>query len=298
MRCLIIGVDGSFGDALSRSLQSLGHEVVATTRRRDRAGEHLVLDLAAPLPALPRVDVAVICAAISRLDDCRRHPELAHQVNVEAPLELARTLTQAGARVILLSTSSVFGCLTPHVDESASAMPRGVYARLKAEAEARLLELGSQVAVLRLTKVVKPNAGLLLDWIGHLRDGKPVRAFDDSRFCPLTVTHVVDAITAVIEGGQGGVYHVSGAADVSYAEAAMFLAQRIGAAHGLVEPVHGVDSGMPYEELTPFTSLATSRLARLNGFVPPDAFEVLIDVYGAEIAAARAAQAAHEGTLG
>ena len=103
---------------------------------------------------------------------------------------------------------------------------------------------------------------------------------------------------AEFEGGQGGVYHVSGTADVSYAEAALFLAQRIGAAHGLVEPAHGVDSGMPYEELTPFTSLATSRLARLSGFVPPHAFDVLQDVYGPEIAAARAAQAAHEGTIG
>src|SRR5215475_5391823 len=104
MRCLIIGMDGSFGGALSRSLQRLGHEVFATTRRRDRAGEHLFLDLAAPLPALPRVDVAVICAAMARLDECRRYPELAHRVNVEAPLEIARTLTQTGTRVILLST--------------------------------------------------------------------------------------------------------------------------------------------------------------------------------------------------
>jgi dTDP-4-dehydrorhamnose reductase len=295
MRCLIIGVDGSFGGALSRSLQSLGHEVVVTTRRRDCAGEHLLLDLAAPLPVLPQVDIAIICAAIARLDDCRRHPELAHRVNVAAPLELARTLTQAGARVILLSTSSVFGCLTPHMEENASPAPRGVYAHLKAEAEARLLELGPLISVLRLTKVVKPNSGLLSDWMRLLGEGRPVRAFDDSRFCPLTVAHVVDAIRAVIEGGRGGIYHVSGAADVSYAAAAMFLAQRIGAVNALVEPVHGVDSGLPYEELTPYTSLATSRLSRLNGFVPPEAFEVLQGVYGPEIAAALAA---HEGSIG
>ena len=71
-------------------------------------------------------------------------------------------------------------------------------------------------------------------------------------------------------GGQGGVYHVSGAADVSYAAVAKLFAQRVGAANDLVEPVHGIDSGMPYEELTPFTSLATGRLSRLNGFVPPE----------------------------
>jgi dTDP-4-dehydrorhamnose reductase len=297
MRCLIIGVDGSFGGALSRSLQGLGHEVVATTRRRDCAGKHLFLDLAAPLPVLPQVNVAVICAAMARLDDCRRYPELAHRVNVTAPLELARTLTEAGSRVILLSTSAVFGCLAPHVEESAGPAPRSAYARLKAEAEARLLELSPQMAVLRLTKVVKPNSGLLSEWIRHLGDGRPVRAFDDSRFCPLTVAHVVDAVAAVIEGSQGGVYHVSGAADVSYAAAAKFFAQRIGVVNDLVEPVHGVDSGLPNEELTPFTSLATSRLSWLNGFVPPEAFEVLQNVYAPEIAAARIAPAAHQGSI-
>jgi len=295
MRCLIIGVDGSFGGALSRSLQSLGYEVIATTRRRDCACDHLFLDLAAPLPSLPQVDVAVICAAMARLEECRRYPELAHRVNVAAPLEIARTLTQAGARVMLLSTSSVLGCLTPRVDESVRPMPRSAYARLKAEAEARLLELGSQVSVLRLTKVVKPNAGPLSEWIRQLGEGKPVQAFDDSRFCPLAVAPVVDAITAVIEGGQGGVYHLSGKADVSYAEAASYFAQRIGVANDLVEPVHGVDSGLRQEELTPFTSLTCGRLTLLTGFTPPEPLDVLQDVYGPEIDAARQMLAAHAG---
>lgn len=292
MRCLIVGVDGSFGGALSRSLRSLGHEVVATTRRRERPGE-LFLDLAARLPPLPQVDVAVICAAMARLEECRRYPELAHRVNVEAPLEIGRTLTQAGARLILLSTSAVFGCLTPHVEESARPTPRSVYGRIKAEAESRLLELGSQVSVLRLTKVVKPTAGLLSEWIGHLGERRPVQAFDDCRFCPLTVTHVVDAITAVVEGGQGGAYHLSGATDVSYAEAARFLAERIGVTNDLVEQMRGADNGLPDAELTRFTSLACGRLMRLTGFVPSAPFDVLQHVYGPEIDAARQLLAAH-----
>jgi dTDP-4-dehydrorhamnose reductase len=287
MRCLIVGVDGSFGGGLSQSLQSLGHEVVATTRRRDHAGDHLFLDLAAPLPPLPHVDVAVICAAMARLEECRRNPELAHRVNVEAPLEIGRRLTQAGARVTLLSTSSVFGCLAPRIEESATPMPRSVYGRIKAEAETRLLELGSQVSVLRLTKVVKPNAGLPSEWIRHLGERRPVQAFDDCRFCPLTTTHAVDAITALVEGGRGGVYHLSGAADVSYAEAALFFAQRVGVASDLVQPMHGVDSGLPDAELTPFTSLSCGRLRQLTGFLPPEPFDVLQEVYGPELDATR-----------
>jgi dTDP-4-dehydrorhamnose reductase len=295
MRCLIVGVDGSFGGALSRSLGRLGHDVVATTRRHAPAGDHLFLDLAAPLPLLPQVDIAIICAAMARVEDCRRYPELAHRVNVAAPLELSQTLTRAGTRVILLSTSAVFGCLTPHVKESAKPTPRSAYGLLKAEAEARLFELGSLVSVLRLTKVVKPNAGLLSEWIRALGEGKTVRAFGDCRFSPLTVAHVVDAITAVIKRGEGGVYHVSGARDVSFVDAAIDFAERIGAAIDRVEPVHGIDSGLPYAELTPFTSLATGRLSELGGFVPPEPLAVLQDVYGQEINAARGMLTAHAG---
>ena len=293
MRCLIVGVDGSFGGALSRSLRNRGHEVVATTRRRERAGG-LFLDLAAPLPPLPQAEAVVICAAMTRLEECRRYPELAHRVNVEAPLEIGRAFTQAGARVLLLSTSAVFGCLAPQVEESSRPIPRSEYGRSKAEAESRLLELGSQVSVLRLTKVVAPNAGLQSEWIRHLGECRPVQAFDDCRFCPLTVAHVVDAITAVVEGGQGGAYHLSGATDVSYAEAASFFAERIGVANQLIQPMRGVDSGLSDGELTRFTSLACGRLTRLTGFVPPAPLDVLQHVYGPEIDAARKMLAAHD----
>jgi dTDP-4-dehydrorhamnose reductase len=162
-------------------------------------------------------------------------------------------------------------------------MPRSLYGRLKAEAEAHLLALGSRVSVLRLTKVVKPNAGLLSDWIRTLGEGGRVRAFDDHRFSPLTVTHVVDALTALVEIGEGGIYHVSGAQDLSYAEAARFLARQIGVPDQLVEALRAVESGLFEDDLTPFTSLATTRLSHLTGFVPPEPLEVLQAAYGRQI---------------
>ncbi|WP_024517845.1 sugar nucleotide-binding protein [Bradyrhizobium sp. Tv2a-2] len=289
MRCLIIGADGTFGAALADSLRQGGHEVIATTRRRHLAiaGGSFYLDLAEELPSMPEADVAVICAAMARFEDCRRYPERAHRVNVAAPLALARSLTEAGARVILLSTGVVFDCKTPHVSESAEPAPRSVYGRLKAEAEACLLDLGSLVSVLRLTKVVRPNAGVLSEWIRHLGEGKIVRAFDDHRFSPLTVAHVVDALVALVERGEGGIYHASGAADVSYAEAARFLARQIGVPSQLVEGVRGVDNGLADGDLTPFTSLATTRLSDLTGFIPPQPLEVLQTVFGREISQAK-----------
>jgi dTDP-4-dehydrorhamnose reductase len=289
LSCLIIGADGTFGAELSRSLRAAGHEVTATTRRHHvmAAEKTFYLDLAERLPILPETDVAFICAAMSRFEDCRRHPDLADRVNVAAPLELGRSLTQSGARVILLSTGAVFDCRNAHVSESERPAPRSVYGRRKAEAEARLLDLGARVSVLRLTKVVRPRVGILSEWIELLGEGRSVRAFDDHRFAPLAIAHVVDALVALAERGGSGIYHVSGAKDVSYEEAARFLAQQIGVSDRLVEVLRGIESGLAEDDLTPFTSLATSRLTELTGFVPPEPNTVLQAVYGPEIEQAK-----------
>jgi dTDP-4-dehydrorhamnose reductase len=289
LRGLIIGADGTFGAALAGALRRGGHQVIATTRRGHSAAADgtLYLDLAEELPSMPEIDIAVICAAMSRFEDCRRSPDLAYRVNVTAPLELGRSLTLAGSRVILLSTSAVFDCRKPHVSESERPMPRSAYGRLKAEAEACLLDLGSLVSVLRLTKVVRPNLGVVSEWIRTLGEGKAVRAFEDHRFAPLAVAHVVDALVALIEKGESGIYHVSGAKDVSYADAARFLARQIGVPDRLVEPLRGVENGLAEDDLTPFTSLATTRLSELTGFVPPQPLEVLQAVYGRQIDQAR-----------
>lgn len=296
MRCLIIGADGSFGEPLAQALRRLGHQVIATTRRRDRARSGcFFLDLAETPPDLPAVDVAVICAAMARFEESRRHPELAYQVNVAAPLQIGRSLTRAGARVILLSTSAVFDGSKAHVNEDEKPAPRSAYGRFKAEAESGLLALGSAVSVLRLTKVVTPNAGLLAQWIPRLGKNEAVRAFDDHRFSPLRVSHAIDAIVALIESSASGIYHLSGAGDISYADAARFLAHRVGAAEDRVEAVHAVEHGLDEADLTPFTSLATRRLSLLTGFVPPEPLDVLQQVYGREIAVVRNPIAALDG---
>jgi dTDP-4-dehydrorhamnose reductase len=139
--------------------------------------------------------------------------------------------------------------------------------------------------VLRLTKVLTPNAGILSQWIAQLGDGKTVRALSDRRLSPLTIAHAVDAIAALIENGEGGIYHASGAADVSYADAARFVARGIGVASDRVEAVRAVEENET--ELMPFTSLATGRLSRLSGFAPPEPLSVLGDVYGREMEAVR-----------
>ena len=288
LRILIVGGDGIIGGALERKLAIMGHDVAVTTRHRERVTEGTVfLDLARPHVALARAKYAVICAAMTRFSDCREMPELARQINVTAPVALCADLVSRGTRVILLSTSAVFDGRTPHVGASKPPSPRSMYGRLKAEAERRVLALGENASVLRLTKVLSRETGILAQWVGELKSGRNIQAFDDHRFCPITLDNALDTIAALIEGGgESGIYQVSGSADISFVEAARHLAARIGVPPQRVTAVNAEECGVPAEEITPFTSLDTSRLSALTGFVPPQPYAVIDRAFATSLAPA------------
>jgi len=287
MRILIVGVDGLIGQALYASLCQRGHKVLGTTRRSHQTNQkdRLFLDLAAPtLPAIPPAEVAIICAAMSKFADCRNYPERARQVNVAAPLTLAKR-AQAG-RVILLSSSVVFDCRKPHVKADQPTAPRSAYGRMKAEAEAGILALGG--AVLRLTKIVAAGTGRLADWITALDRGHSIQAFEDHRFCPIGLESVLDAVASIAEQESGGIFQLSGGADISYADAARHIAGCLGVPADRVKGVRAVDNGVPEDEVTPYTSLDTTRLSALFGYRPLPPRKIIDDVIAASFATTRA----------
>ncbi|HEV2263941.1 MAG TPA: sugar nucleotide-binding protein [Stellaceae bacterium] len=286
MHVCVVGADSAIGAALTQALHTRGHQVVGTTRRAEnvRGPDKIFLDLAAEaVTSLPATDVVVICAAMARFEDCRRYPDQARCVNVFAPKKIAERALHGGGRVILLSTSAVFDCLKPRRRADEPRTPRSMYGCLKAEAEAELLSLGARTSVLRLTKIVQPGRGIFQTWIEELSRGGSVKAFMDHTLCPLPLSAVVDALAAIVENREDGIFQVSGADDLSYAEAARLLAGAVGVSRDNVTAVPAAVAGLAPEDVTPFTSLDTSRLHGLTGFVSPNARDVLLGVYAREL---------------
>jgi dTDP-4-dehydrorhamnose reductase len=280
LRVLVVGADGTIGSALSQKLLDLGYNVFQTTRRTstNNSACSIFLDLAEPVidaDRLPDVNVAIICAAMSRFADCRTRPDLARQVNVVSTSSLARHLTKRGTFVVRLSSSAVFDCLSPNVLADQQPAPRSIYGRLQADAEVALLGLGSGAAVLRLTKIITPELSLFNDWVHHLLHGRSIEAFTDHTLCPLSLAAAVDAATAVLRCRQGGIFQISGSKDISYTYLACHLARRLGVPVARVTPVRAVERGIPENEVTPFTSMDTTRLTALTGFIRPEPLAVI-----------------------
>lgn len=291
MKAIVIGVDSRIGRALSEALSARGDSVCGTSRRRDAVDKgHLPLDLADPDAggaSLPFADVAFFCAAMDRFAECRNNPLLARRVNVLSPVALAQRLSSQGTRVVLVSTGAVYDGSIPRVPAGRPPCPSTEYGRLKAEAEAQFLLLGTTASVVRLTKVLAPNHPLMGEWINALAKGATITAFSDLGLAPIPLAESVAALMIAAADPAGGIYQASAADDISYLDAARHIASRLNVDRHNVVAQRGAEAGIASEQLTLLSSLDTSRLSAVTGRAPPDPFGVIDDVFGAAIAQAR-----------
>jgi dTDP-4-dehydrorhamnose reductase len=266
-----VGGDSKIGRALADSLRRQGAAVLCTSRRPHfLEPDWLPLDLADPhLAILPRVTSAVLCASVTSTERCRLEPAQSRQINVLGQVRVAKHLTDRGAFVIFLSTNQVFDGEIPHRRENDAPCPTTEYGKQKAAAEEALLALGPRVAILRLSKVLEPGFGLFEQWRDRLRQGQAIEPFADVHIAPIALQSVLSALAMLIGRQQGGVFHLSGERDVSYADVGRLLAKRLGVSAELVLPISGRASGRVAAGTPRHTTLDMTRLCNEYGMQPP-----------------------------
>jgi dTDP-4-dehydrorhamnose reductase len=276
---LVIGADGQIGRELVAGLPRHGLATIGTTRHRQRVSpDRVYLDLEGDLDAWPcpeNIGTAILAAAVTRLDACERDPEATTRINVASNLALADRLSARGIHVIFLSSNQVFDGIRPYRQASEPASPRTHYGRQKATVEHQLLARHGRASILRLTKVVTPGLPLLGDWARALRSGSPIRPFRDMVIAPIPVAFVVETIARMVQQRPAGVTHASGPVDVAYADVARYIARRLGAEPGLVQPWNASDAGFPPAFAPRHTTLDTTRLRDELGLIPPDVWPTI-----------------------
>lgn len=270
---LVVGGDGLIGRALARRLDGEGRTVLATTRRHGCAAArrpHLELaqDPSAWTPPQP-VSVAFLLAAAANQLSCCADPAASRRINVDHTVALARRLVELGAFVVFTSTNLVFDGEEARYQTCAAPHPTSEYGRQKAEAEQALLALVPRVAVVRLTKVLAAEMPLIGRWVESLKAGQPVEAFTDLICAPMPVDFVAEALARIGAQGKGGLFHLSGADEVSYADLARSLARRLGVDGALVRPTTSTAAGVTLQSLPKHSSLDAQDVAESFSLPPP-----------------------------
>ena len=279
-RALIVGIDSLIGHALSDTLLDLGWKVDGTSRRiTEKQSNVYPFDLSRldRIEKLPPCDHIFLCAAMTKYSDCRKDPELARIINVEAPVSLARHFSVMGSHVVFLSTSAVFDGTIPLRSPDSPICPVTDYGRTKAEAEKLLMKTNGAVGILRLSKVLVASNPLFKRWISSLRAGEKIFPFYDMFMAPITLDLVVDMLVRIALLNCTGIYQISALEDVSYYDGALYLAARILADTSLVIGQSALEKMIPSEELPRFTGLDSGMAMKLVGKNFPDSPLCAID---------------------
>jgi len=264
-------------------LEQRGCRAQGTTRRRETAAaDRLYLDLASdlePWVCSALFEAAVVCAGVSKNEAIARDPEEAARVNLRGIPSLIRTLIARRTFVVFLSTNAVFDGSRPHATPEEAPAPITEYGRHKAIVEQQVLAHGQWGAVVRMTKVLGPGSPFIQEWAELLRKGETIHPFADACMAPTSLSFVVRVLERILEERAPGVSQVSGPTDITFAQAAFYLAHRLGARPALVQPVLGRET-RPDLKIPRYTTLETSRLVREFGLVPPTVWSAMDEAIG------------------
>ncbi len=255
---LVVGAHGQLGEVMAQRWGDT-HQVVAWGRDE--------LDLTAPEAVVGTIgalspDVIINCAAFNDVDGAQRDPETALAVNAWAVRTLARTAADLDATFVHFSTDFVFdGATDRPYREDDPPNPRGTYAVSKLLGEWFAMEVPRHYVIRVESLFGGRRARSSIDkMLAAILAGEEVRAFADRTVSPSYVDDVVEATTALVEGGHPrGLYHCVNTGWTSWAELARELVRLTGRPESRITEIATADAGLASPR-PKFAALSNAKL--------------------------------------
>ena len=225
MKIGITGASGMLGTALVRRL-SKSNKVFATSRSVGVEGKGIEWDCfdLTDIPLLNKwlnkvkPDVVVHCAAIVNVDACEENVDLATALHVETTKTMADYLDSNNAKLIYISTDSVFdGEKQGAYSEADLVNPLNVYAKTKLMGEEAAQSMNNSL-ILRTNIIgwTLESRVSFAEWmLKSLIDKTPLNLFHDVYFSPLHVDDLSSIIERIIDRPVFGLYHCTSSDSIS-----------------------------------------------------------------------------------
>lgn len=170
------------------------------------------------------------CTAVG-VDLCETNPTLARSVNVDGPSFLAAAAADAGAEFVHFSTNYVFdGSLEPPRSYTTEdeALPINVYGQTKLDGERAVVRAHPGSFIVRTSWVFGAGKENFFSSLSQrLRDGIETQVVRDMWASTTYVDDLAPALSAILEHGEKGTYHLVNHGVCSYEMFAREVARRL-----------------------------------------------------------------------
>jgi len=269
MRILVTGASGLLG--LNVALEATPqHTVFGVVNAHPIRGEVFTIlraDLLAP-GEIERVfkaahpDWVIHCAALAKLETCKRNPSLAQKLNAELPEMLATAAREAGARLAHISTDAVFDGRKGNYTETDEPNPLSLYARTKLAGERAVADVYPQAIIARVNLFgwsLSGTRSLAEFFFNNLKAGKTMMGFTDVFFSPLLANDLGNVLLSMLAADLHGLYHIGSQESLSKYEFGVKIAEKFSFDPTLIHPASVADADLGASR-SPNLSLCVDKL--------------------------------------
>jgi dTDP-4-dehydrorhamnose reductase len=176
--------------------------------------------------------VVVHSGAITNMDYCYEHADLAMAVNTKGTENIATACEETGAHMIYISTDLVFDGTGSYYKEEDQPNPICIYGQTKLAGEKAMLSKSSSNCIVRTAwtygKSVNASRCFAERMIETMSLGTMVTLFTDEYRTPIYVTNLCNAILGLARRHITGTFHLAGAQRISRYEFGLLTAGAFG----------------------------------------------------------------------
>ena len=196
MHTVILGGSGNVGHEFVRLHHALG--ITVRVPKKEELGADSSFDSVLQYLKIIRPKIVINCAAMLGLDDCEVNQARAYAVNAALPLMLAIACQEINARLIQISTDSVFSGSSPEelCLENSCPLPTNVYgmSKLLGEAAAKNCRLWTVIRLPLLYGRTRGGALIIDKLVKKLAHDGDVKVADDVLNTPVYIPEAVSWI--------------------------------------------------------------------------------------------------------
>lgn len=233
---LIIGKNGTLGKAFGRICEERGICYQLLSRQ-----EMNICDANSIETVIKETNPCAIvnAAGYVRVDDAEKEQEKCYLDNTVGPITLSLMCKKYGVKLLTFSSDMVFdGKKGEAYVESDVVIPLNTYGISKAKAENVLLDINSEVLIIRTSAFFGPwdDYNFIRTSLNGIRNGKEIKVVSDVYVSPTYVPDLVNICLDLMIDEAEGVWHVANNGQITWADLALEAAERAGENKKLIIP--------------------------------------------------------------